>query len=45
MCFVCLLVEKCKCYNPKFRFVTKTRAYKGAGQKGSLGVTFHALGV
>jgi hypothetical protein len=32
------------CRNPSLGFVTKARVYKGAGQEGSLGVTFHALG-
>jgi hypothetical protein len=30
------------CHNPSFGFTTKTRAYKGASQKWSLKVTFHA---
>jgi hypothetical protein len=32
------------CHNPSLGFTTKARAYKSAGQKGSPGVTFHALG-
>jgi len=32
------------CCNPTFGFTTKTRPYKVAGQKGSPGVTPHALG-
>jgi hypothetical protein len=32
------------CHNPSFGFTTKTRAYKGAGQEGSLEVTFHVRG-
>jgi hypothetical protein len=32
------------CRNPSLGFVTKARVYKGAGQEGSLGVTFHVLG-
>jgi len=32
------------CCNPSFGFLTKAKTYKGVGQKGSLGVTFHALG-
>jgi hypothetical protein len=30
------------CCNPSFGLTTKAKACKGAGQKGSLGVTFHA---
>ncbi len=30
------------CCNPSLGFATKTRACKGAGQKGSLGITSHA---
>jgi hypothetical protein len=30
--------------NPSLRLATKARAYKGAGQEGSLGVTFNAPG-
>jgi hypothetical protein len=30
------------CHNPNLGFTTKERAYKGAGQEWSLGVTFHA---
>jgi hypothetical protein len=30
--------------NPSLGFATKARACKGAGQEGSMGVTFHGLG-
>jgi len=33
------------CRNPRLGLATKARACKVAGQKGSLGVTLHALGV
>jgi hypothetical protein len=32
------------CHNFNLGLVTKARAYKGAGQEGSSGVTFHAFG-
>jgi hypothetical protein len=32
------------CCNLSLGLATKARAYKGVGQKGSLGVTFHAPG-
>jgi hypothetical protein len=32
------------CHNPSLELATKARACKGAGQKWSSGVTFHALG-
>jgi hypothetical protein len=32
------------CRNPSLGLATKARACKGAGQEGSSGVTFHALG-
>jgi len=32
-----------QCCNPSLKLVTKARACKGAGQKGSPGVTSHAL--
>jgi hypothetical protein len=31
------------CHNPSLRFVTKAKACKGVGQKGSSGVTSYAL--
>jgi hypothetical protein len=51
-CFLGLLNEcnffkwrlKTNCCNPSLKLVTKVRAYKGVGQKGSPGVTSHALG-
>ncbi len=38
--------SKCgdNCRNPSLGLTTKARACKGAGQEGSLGITFHALG-
>jgi hypothetical protein len=40
-----ILVVKMNDYcNPNFGLATKARACKGAGQKGSLGVTPHAPG-
>jgi hypothetical protein len=32
------------CHNPSFGLATKVRACKGVGQKGNLGITFHAPG-
>jgi hypothetical protein len=32
------------CHNPNLELVTKARAYKGVGQKGSPGITSHAPG-
>jgi hypothetical protein len=32
------------CRNPSLEFMTKARGCNGAGQKGSSGFTFHALG-
>jgi hypothetical protein len=32
------------CHNPSLGLAAKVRAYKGAGQKGSLGFTTHAPG-
>jgi hypothetical protein len=37
-------VSNVLCRNPSLGLVTKTRACKGAGQEGSLGVTSHAPG-
>jgi hypothetical protein len=31
------------CYNLSLELTIKVRAYKGAGQEGNLGVTFHVL--
>jgi hypothetical protein len=33
-----------ECRNPSIGLTTKVRAYKGANQEWSLGITFHALG-
>jgi hypothetical protein len=43
-CRYCNECKKSTCHNPNLRLTTKARACKGAGQKGSLGVTSHALG-
>ncbi len=32
------------CRNPNLRLVIKARACEGVGQKGGLGITFHAPG-
>ncbi len=32
------------CYNPSLTLATTTRAFEGAGQEGSPGVTFHVPG-
>ncbi len=39
-----LFLRSSNCRNPNLGLVTKTKAYKGAGQEGSPRVTSHALG-
>jgi hypothetical protein len=39
------MVPSCaRCHNPSFGLMTKARACKGAGEKGSPGITSHVLG-